>query len=327
MPLSILIIRLSSLGDIILTTPLVQAIREKYSDARIDFVVKSEFKGIVEQFSWLSNIYTLDTTQTEGGMKDLSTKLQNNSYDHVLDLHNNFRSIKLRRGLPENIHVINKRSFKRWLLVKSKFNLLGNEPDIIGRYFETAIGLGVTDTGGASTFGKVFPKSNQKTVALCPGAKHWNKRWPAEYYTELSQHLIASGYLIHFHGSLSERDYVEEIANQLPNESYVNLCGEISLNQLPEKIAECSFAVTNDSGLMHVAAAVGIQTYSIFGPTVRALGFMPRNTNVTIVENLDLSCRPCTTIGLDTCPKDHFKCMKEITPQMLLEHIDLRISA
>ena len=322
--LKILIIRLSSLGDIILTTPLIQELRKKYPDARIDFVVKKEYVEIVRQFPSLTNIYTLDTTKGVEETIKIKDGLKKNHYDHILDLHNNFRSIKLRNGLGRKIHIINKRSFKRWLLVKAKINLLKNEPDIIGRYFEVAKELGVTDTGAGVTFGKEFPRSQNKKAAICPGARHWNKRWLPEYYIEVAKDLIAKGYRLDFFGSAEEREYVSSITSQLPQDKVTNLCGEISLAELQQKIAECSIAITNDSGLMHVAAAVGVSSVAIFGPTVNEFGFMPRNKNVTIVENLDLDCRPCTTIGLDSCPKGHFKCMKDITPGKVVEIVMAR---
>jgi lipopolysaccharide heptosyltransferase II len=320
---SILIIRLSSLGDIILTTPLVRELRKKYPDARIDFVVRKEFADIVEQFPWVSNIHILDTSKGTEEIQRLRSELRKNNYTHILDLHNNFRSKKLRKGLGGKLHIINKRSFKRWILVKTKINLFKNEPDIVGRYFETARELGITDTGLGATFGKEYEKPSIKKVALCPGAKHWNKRWLPEYYATIAKDLIANGYHIEFFGSKDETEYVNAIASQLSQDRITNLCGKLSLAELPNKIAECSLAITNDSGLMHVASALGISTIAIFGPTVRELGFMPRNKNVAIIENINLDCRPCTTIGLDHCPKGHFKCIKEITPQIVLTSIKI----
>jgi heptosyltransferase-2 len=228
----------------------------------------------------------------------------------------------LRNSLGKEIHIINKRSFKRWLLVKTKINLLKSEPDIIGRYFETAKKLGVTDSGAGVTLGREFPHSQFKKAAISPGAKHWNKRWLPEYYFEVAKDLISKGYHLDFFGSAEENEYVSNIALQLPQNKVTNLCGKVSLAELPLKIADCSLAITNDSGLMHIAAAVGIPTIAIFGPTVRELGFMPRNKNVQVTENNDLDCRPCTTIGLDHCPKGHFKCMKQIVPEKIISIIN-----
>src|SRR5579872_6742926 len=149
-------------------------LRKKYPNARIDFVVKKEYVGIVEQFPWLTTVLALDPHMGDEEIVRLRTELKKNNYDHILDLHNNFRSIKLRNSLGKEIHIINKRSFKRWLLVKTKINLLKSEPHIIGRYFETAKKLGVTDSGAGVTLGREFPHSQFKKAAISPGAKHWN---------------------------------------------------------------------------------------------------------------------------------------------------------
>ncbi len=318
MPKSILIIRLSSLGDIILTTPLVQELRKKYPDAKIDFLVRKEYADIALQFPWVSEVIILDTSKGKEEIRKINQELQNRKYDHVLDLHNNIRSKLLRKNLGSKLHVINKRIFKRWLLVKSKINLLKNSPDIIGRYFETAKELNVLDTGIGTTLGIEKHSSGIKKAAICPGAKHWNKRWLPEYYAEVAKDLITKGYQIEFFGSADEKEYVSKIASQLPQGKVVNLCGEISLLDLPQRMAECSLGITNDSGLMHVANAAGVPTISIFGPTVREFGFYPRAKNAIILENKGLDCRPCTTIGLDHCPKGHFRCMKEITPEKII---------
>ncbi len=323
---SILIIRLSSLGDIILTTSLLQGLRKKYPAARIDLIVKKEFAGIASEFPWLSNIFSLDTSKGIAGIQEMNAGFRKIPYDHVLDLHYNFRSRRLRRGVSGIHSVIDKRTLKRWLLVKTKINMLRDEPDIIGRYFETAKALDVPDEGNGATFGREFDHSHLKKAALCPGAKHWNKRWPQEYFLETAKALIAQGFHIEFFGSADEYEYVNDICSKLPREKQTNLCGKLTLGELPSRIAECSLAITNDSGLMHVASATGVQTISLFGPTVRELGFMPRNNNVQIVENLSLDCRPCTTIGLDHCPKGHFKCMKDIHPKTIMKTIDLYFS-
>jgi lipopolysaccharide heptosyltransferase II len=318
----ILLIRLSSLGDIILTMPLIKALREKYPEAQIDLVVKNEFARLAEFFPGLSSVIGIDTK------KDILAKkveeLSVNGYTHILDLHNNFRSAKLRTNKDAAVTIVNKRTFKRWMLVKFKINLLKKEPDVIGRYFETAAGLGVSDAGVAPLFDINLKKKNG-VAAICPGAKHWNKRWPVEHFQEAAKSLLTLGYRIEFHGSASERALADEIATALPIGSFKNRCGELVLHELPEIFAEIELAITNDSGLMHLASAAGCKTYSIFGPTVREFGFMPRSKNAVVFENSTLDCRPCTTIGLENCPKGHFKCMKEVTAEMVIKGLQINL--
>lgn len=303
----ILIIRLSSLGDIILTEPLVRALREKYHDTQIDFLVKKEYSPIVRLFGTLSNIleYENDTISRD--------------YDVVLDIHDVLRSKRIRRGLGKKLFVIHKRTFRRWLLVKFKVNLLKNTPDVIGRYFETAKELGIIDNGAAPRLN--INGSKEKTAAICPGAKHWNKQWPIENFIEVAKELSSRGYKIEVHGSRQEHPLGEKIAAALSSDIASNLCGMFGLEELASRLASCEVAITNDSGLMHLANAVGTRTISIFGPTVREFGFFPQNKAAVILENNNLDCRPCTTIGLDHCPKGHFKCMKEINPELVLRSL------
>jgi heptosyltransferase-2 len=303
----ILIIRLSSLGDIILTEPLTRALREKYADAEIDFLVKKEFKGIIDLFETVSNVLIYDETVLPKG------------YDVVLDIHNVLRTRRIRRGLGKKLFVINKRTFKRWLLVKFKINLLRGEPDVIGRYFETVKDLGVRDAGIAPLI--KISAVREKKAAICPGAKHWNKQWPIENFIEVAKELSSRGYGIEVHGSKQEHELGEKIIEALPVGTVNNLCGILTLEELAKRIASYEVAITNDSGLMHLANAVGTRTISIFGPTVSEFGFFSRNKAAVILENNNLDCRPCTTIGLDHCPKGHFKCMKEISPELALHSV------
>ncbi len=317
--LKILLIRLSSLGDIILTEPLARALREKYPNAQIDFVVKKEFQDIPHLFGTLSSIIPVDTN---GGFKELlhiRTKLRKEKYHHVLDLQNNHRSRFIKKHYIRIAKTINKRTIARWMLVKFKINLLKNAPDIIGRYFETAKKLEVIDLGSSPQI-NVYAMQEKK-VAICPGAKHWNKRWLIENFIEVAKQLSSQGYVIEVHGAKSEFPLGAEIVSALPDGVGLNLCGEFTFAELPQKLASCEIAITNDSGLMHLANAVGVRTISIFGPTVKELGFYPRGQKATVIENVGLECRPCTTIGSDHCPKGHFKCMKEITSEMVLESL------
>jgi len=245
--------------------------------------------------------------------------MKGSEYDVVIDIHNVLRSKRIRSKFGKKVLVINKRTFKRWLLVKFKINRLKDTPDIIGRYFETAAELGVFDDDNAPRI-ELPSIVKQKRAALCPGAKHWNKRWLPERFAEVARELVHRGYKVEIHGSVSEAPIAEEVIRHagLP---ITNHCGKYSLRELARHLAECEIAITNDSGLMHLASALGTRTVSIFGPTVREFGFYPRSPLAVVVENKALSCRPCTTIGSDTCPKGHFECMKGITAEMVMENL------
>ncbi len=313
---SFLLIRLSSLGDVILTAPLVHALREKYPGARIDFVVRSEYCEAVQLIPGITQIHTLDRAKKRQKMRLLHEELRAIGYDYVLDLQNNLRSRFLRQRLGAEVTVIRKRTLRRWLLVRFKINLLKGQPDVIGRYFETARSVGVIDTGAAPSLnvGSGDESFHSNPIALVPGSRHWNKRWPAMHFVELATALIARGHSIEIYGSPEEAELCQSIALQLPARSVRNFAGELSMKESAEKIARCSAAVTNDSGFMHLASAVGIPTYSIFGATVTDFGFAPRAESSHIIENEALHCRPCTAIGGESCPETHFKCMIAVRP-------------
>ncbi len=312
----ILVIRLSSLGDIILTGALLRAIAKRHPDTQIDLLVKKEFAAIARLLPGVTSVLAFDSRTNN--LKELHTSLCASGYSHVLDLHDSLRSKRLRNIPGAATTVINKRSFKRWLLVKFKVNRLRQEPDVIGRYFETAASLGVADDGSAPSFELPVLYHTERVAILCPGAKHRNKQWLPEYYREVALGLIDKGYTIEFHGAASERDLCELIAQGIPEGSFRNRCGELTLDELPITFAKAALAITNDSGLMHMAVASGTQTISIFGPTVREFGFMPRGKKAVIIENTELVCRPCTTIGLNYCPRGHFRCMRDVRPERIL---------
>jgi heptosyltransferase-2 len=301
---NILIIRLSSLGDIILTEPVVRAVREKYPDAVIDFLVKEQFADIVAFFEGISNIihYSDEAVMME--------------YDHVIDLHNVLRTMRIRQKFGRNVTSVKKRGFRRKILVHLHWNLLRNVPDVIGRYFETVKPLGITDNGSAPRL-MIEQSSKSNVIAICPGAKHWNKRWLPDYFAKTAAALIDLGYVIELHGSSDERELAESIRLRSGIEAVRNRCGEFGFKELARHLSSCSLAITNDSGLMHLASAAGTPVVSIFGPTVREFGFFPRSPRSVVLE-ADVDCRPCTTIGREDCPKGHFNCMKLITPDQVI---------
>ncbi|MDP4242468.1 MAG: glycosyltransferase family 9 protein [Bacteroidota bacterium] len=317
---SILILRLSSLGDIVLTTPLVRALRERYPDSRIDFVIAKEYESLTPLFSGISQVHVFDKSTGLRGLWKLRQLLKRESFNFVLDIHNVLRTQILRRGIARKTYVVKKRTLKRWLLVRFKHDTLQGEPDIIGRYFEVAKALGVEDDGTGPQL-QVSVSRIPTRIAIAPGARHWNKRWPTEYFQAVAASLIEWGYQIVFHGSAAERESIEGIRSGLP-EGSLSYAGELSLLEVARSLATCAVAITNDSGLMHLAVAVGTPVVAPFGPTVRQFGFAPRDPKSVVLEIDGLYCRPCTAIGLDHCPEKHFRCMREIEPERVLASVD-----
>lgn len=314
---NILVIRLSSLGDILLTTPVLRALKQEYSNAKIDFVVKKEFKETLLLNPNISSLFVYEKDKA----KKMNSDLRANNYDLVIDLQNNLRSNRLTNGLNTKIYRFKKHSIKKILLVWFKINFLKDLKTISKRYAETAI----VNLNGESP--ELFLPDNLSPlledgiayIGFCPGAKHFTKRWLPEYFILLGNELVKLGYKIVLFGGKSDDALCKEISSNI--HGCVNLQNDNQLLQTALDMKKCKIILTNDSGLMHTASAVGIPLISIFGSTVKEFGFFPDGVQNLTLENKSLSCRPCSHIGKSNCPKKHFKCMKEITPEFVLTQI------
>jgi heptosyltransferase-2 len=309
----ILIIRLSSFGDILLTTPVIRSIKKINPGLQIDFVLKKEFFELLQFNPYITDIYKYSKNDNE--IKSLISTLAQNKYDLVIDLQNNFRSGKMTEFLKADVVRFRKNNLKKFLLVHFKTNKLKEAPPIPLRYAEAAeVEL---DNDGLDFFTNCLPDSklnkDENYIGLCPGAKHFTKRWPEEYFIQLGKMLEAEGYKILLFGSLEEKEFLSEAENYFTGA--VNLCCD-SFLQTGANMKLCKAVYTNDSGTMHLASAMKVPLIAFFGSTVKEFGFFPYKARSIVLENKNLSCRPCTHIGRKSCPKTHFKCMKEIKPEM-----------
>lgn len=199
--------------------------------------------------------------------------------------------------------------------------MLKEEKSIVKRYAETA--EVEPDEQGLELYipSEIKPKLDfsAEYIGFAPGAKHLTKRWPSEYFIELGNLLLSNGYQIVLFGGRSDKELCEEIEKGI--QSSVNLQNEDYLLQTAADMKQCKLVITNDSGLMHTAAASGVPLVSIFGSTVKEFGFSPYGVQNLILENNSLFCRPCSHIGKSNCPKKHFKCMKDLTPKIVFNHL------
>ena len=310
----ILIIRLSSLGDVLLTTPLITNIKKKNPGIHIDFIVREKFAETLQNNPNLNEILLYVNSKDE--QKVLFKSVQAKNYELVIDLQNNFRSREITRLLNCKTLRFDKNNIKKFLLVHFKVNLLKDTPQIPIRYSEAA-SINELDNEGLDFYSENIPdpklNSSANYIGLCPGAKHFTKRWPKEYFIELGKKLESTGYIIILFGGEEEIQICNEIEKEL--NTTINLCNT-NLKQIGANMKMCKAIYTNDSGLMHLASAVKIPVIAFFGSTVREFGFFPYKTKSIVLENKNLSCRPCTHIGRNACPKTHFKCMLEIKPEL-----------
>jgi heptosyltransferase-2 len=332
---NILIIRFSSIGDILLTTPFVKQIRLAFPSAQITYLVKKEFSSLVE---YNPNINTIMAYDSKSGYKGL-IKLKNNlpNFDFIFDLHNNLRSNRItNRYSKEKIFKIQKGKFKRALLVFLKINLYDHIQPVAEKYLNTGKNLGIKDNEEklelhwngliASSIKKILENYNlseNRYICIAPGAAHFTKMWPVKYSIDLiSRILERSNYKIAILGGPRENNLITEF---IDNKNVINLAGRLSLLESAGVIKHSRGIVTNDSGLMHMAAATGKPIIAIFGSTTQELGFFPFRADATIIENKEIWCRPCTHIGRGYCPLGHFACMKSLSVDYVFKQTALKI--
>lgn len=316
----ILFIRLSSLGDILLTTPFIRVLKQEFPSLEIDMIVREEYADTIKLNPNISQKYFFGRNDLLNN--ELIKNISNEKYDLVIDLQNNLRSKKIASTLNVKTVKFNKKSWEKFLLVNFKINKLKDAPQIPVRYARTISNIKLDDKGidlisDLNPSAVVLNKSN--LIGFCPGARHFTKRWLKEYFIELGRLLSNAGYQIVLFGGKIDKELCAEIAVEIPNS--INLSNDDNLLQTLADMKKCLAVVCNDSGLMHVASSANTKLIAIFGSTVKEFGFTPYNCNNLILENNSLSCRPCSHIGKDHCPKKHFNCMKAISPKFVFEKL------
>ena len=311
----ILVVRLSSLGDILLTTPLIRSLKNANPKIGIHFLLREEYHNVLINNPHISKLITIKRDESVSKTKDI---LSQNKYDFVIDLQNNLRSRSLTNGLKCPKFRFKKLSWQKFLLVKFKINKLSEAPPIPERYASEIDGLKL-DNDGLDLFTNNKPSISlvelTNLIGFCPGSRHYTKMWPKDYYIELGKKLIDYGCNIVLFGGKDDKEICKEISSSLSN--CTNLCNDNDILHTAADMKMCKAIVCNDSGLMHTACAVKVPVVAIFGSTVKEFGFSPYRSKNLVLENKLLTCRPCSHIGRGSCPKHHFKCMKEITPQLV----------
>ncbi len=335
-----LIIRFSSVGDILLSSLLVRVLHRRFPKCAIDFLVKSEYAGLVRDNPNISRALEFPTGAGLHELIRLRRRIRSERYDLIIDIHGSLRSRFLCLGRSSVVRL-RKRVLARFILVKFKrdvYSRFGDAPGVALRYLEPVRHLGVEDDGQgldlevssrahetvASLLKQAGLNATSGVIGICPGARHANKIWPRERFAEAGCSLVEDdrGGVILF-GSEEEASRCADIERLMkhlrPDLRIANLAGKLSFAESGAAMDRCSLVLTNDSGLMHLAAARKRKVVAIFGPTVMQLGFFPFGTTSIVVEHPALRCRPCTHIGLAACPKGHFKCMNELPASRVIE--------
>ena len=319
---SVLVVRLSAIGDIVLTTPVLSELHRALPDARIDYCTKAPFAPLVASNPAVSSVVTPESL-TPGA-----------SYDLVVDLQNNRRSRalvrKLRAGKVTRYH---KRNWKKLLLVQFKINVSDGYQSVVERYGEALDGLAPNVTAPCTLYPSPEDRAfaadalgaDGPVLAVCFGANHFTKRYPLERFARIIE-IVASetpARVLLLGGKEDELEAAKLMA-MLPETArsrVVSLAGKASLMQSAALLAGVDAVLTNDTGLMHIASAFGKKLFVIFGSSVKEFGFMPWGVEYELFETPGLSCRPCSHIGRSKCPKRHFRCMMEIAPEPIAARI------
>lgn len=312
----ILIIRFSSIGDVVVTTPVIRCLKQQLN-AEIHYLIKLPFAHVIKENPYIDQIHHLneDDIQATIGM------LKSHNFDLVIDLQKNIKSILIGKSLSVRNIKFDKLNISKWLAVNLKIDRLPQGKHLVDRYFEALEPIGVSNDGlGLDYF--IMPEdeydaqeliSGIKYQVLVLGATYFTKRIPLEKCKEI---IAIYGHHTVLIGGKDVAEMSASLANLYP-EKVINFCGKVGLGVSAGIVKHAQKVVTGDTGMMHIAAALQKEIVALWGNTIPAFGMYPYYGDKNISKNKDLQvadlpCRPCSKLGFDKCPKDHFKCMNDI---------------
>lgn len=315
-PIKVLVLRFSSIGDIVLTTPVVRCLKEQLPEgSEVHFLTKNAFTDFLKNNPHISKLYGINKKVSE-----ILPELKKEQYDVIIDLHKNIRTLQVKTALNIKSYTFKKLNIEKWIYVNFKWNLLPNV-HIVNRYFEAVKALGVVNDGMGLDY--YIPKKDEISItelsenfkngfiAFTVGAKFASKTLPTEKIISLCKKLPLPVVLL---GGKEDEAKAEKISSACGNAVY-NACGKYNLNGSASIVKQAQLVIAHDTGLMHIAAAFNKKIISVWGSTVPQFGmypYMPQQPNNSVFAEVNLlSCRPCSKIGFDTCPQKHFKCMMQ----------------
>lgn len=325
----ILIIRFSSIGDIVLTTPVIRCLRSQLN-AEVHYLTKPAFADIVFNNPYVSKVITL-SDQIESTI----TMLKEENYDHIIDLHHNLRSGRIKLALKRPSTSFSKLNFEKWLIVNFKIDRLPQK-HIVDRYFEAIENLNCKNDQKGLDF--IIPAEKHINIAqqfgdqftiyvsIVIGAAHETKCMTAEQIIELCRKLNMPVVLL---GGKKEIAKANLIMENLKSSHVKSACGQLDIFQSASILNQSSVIITHDTGMMHIAAALKKPQIVVWGNTIPEFGMTPYYGAENVVwhsfEILGLKCRPCSKLGYEKCPKGHFKCMLDHDLPAIVENAKLHL--
>ncbi len=310
-----LVIRFSSIGDIVLTSPVARMIKHQIAGAEVHFLTKEKFGFLVNSNPNIDKVHLL-----KEDWKSLIEELKSENFDHIIDLHNNLRTKRIKNNLNIPAFTLDKLNVKKWLLVNLKINKMPQK-HIVERYLDTLQLFDVeNDLKGLDYYTEATYKAEipPNYIALVIGGTYYTKQIPIRLLKEMIPQLRLPVVLLGGKEDIPKSKELEQIFSG----KLINLCGKISLHQSAYVIKKAELVITSDTGLMHIASAYKKKIISLWGNTVPEFGMTPYlpHPDSKIFEIKDLKCRPCSKIGFNKCPKKHFDCMNRIDVSELVTY-------
>lgn len=318
-----LIIRFSSIGDIVLTTPVIRCLKQQVPDAEVHFLTKSSFLPVVQHNPYIDKIHLLAHS-----WELMIEELKSENYDYIIDLHHNTKTLRVKSALKKKSFSFYKLNIEKYIYTSIKLNILP-KVHIVDRYLKTVESFGVKNDGAGldyfiskeeETKREDIPASHSAGFVACViGAALGTKQWPVHKWKEFCLQLNHPVILL---GGPEDVTAGNEIA-AVDDIKVYNACGKFKLNESADLVRKAKLVVTNDTGLMHIAAAYKKPIISLWGNTVPSFGMTPyygvSMVPHTMVQVNKLWCRPCSKIGYKKCPLGHFKCMEKIEVEQVIQ--------
>ncbi|CCU81053.1 ADP-heptose--lipooligosaccharide heptosyltransferase II [Halanaerobium saccharolyticum subsp. saccharolyticum DSM 6643] len=348
----IIVVDLLYLGDLLFAHPFFEGLREMFPEARIDLVANSNFSEIMRANDNIDHVYSYNKNWTAARSYSFAKKLKMNNYHLGINIHGNWRTALLLKLISAEQSIgyggkgrgvfldeeVEKDISSHMIEFYLDFLEQMQQSQLLEQYFaennelQNKIKLENSENKfPVLEFDDVYQQNadlklknigleDEEFIVLNTGGSWKTKRWPEEYFAEVADHLAVKGYKILFVGGASDTERVNYICNKIDNQKMIyNLSGKTSLLELAAILKKTQLMISGDTGPVHVAAAVGTNTAAIFGPSDEEM-YAPRGQGKNILfKNVDLNCRPC---GEHECPLDHFKCMRELSPKMIIQRLE-----
>lgn len=327
--MKVLIIRFSSIGDIVLTTPVMRCMKQQRPELAIHYLTKKAYAAVLNNDPYIDKLHYL-----QDDLDAVIDELKQERFDYVIDLHNNLRTLRVKRALNVMSYSFPKLNIKKWLLTNTKINLMPDK-SIVERYLETVRPLGIHNDGKGLDY--YLPKDGELTNDDIP-MSHWSgyigcviggsfntKKLPVAQWQQFCEMVPFPVMLL---GGPEDKAEGDEIAAQ-DNVKIYNSCGKFNLNESAQLVKHARVIVSNDTGLMHIATAFQKPVVSLWGNTAPEMGMFPYYgynnlkeriaPQSVIIENKQLGCHPCSKIGYNKCPRKHFRCMNDLDMNLVSE--------